>query len=173
MRKIKYLFLTAITLAALSCGKSEPAAPAVEYAQACDAANGGKTVSVQGFLSAARETPCLKMMKLGKDGSMLRECAFKLLDKVNISGTEMIVYVTEGRERNQVETPDAGAANVKPTGLFPRENLKLRLNDGTEIVPQESVATPVTVTGEVSLTDRSEGTGSKTCSLSASKVEKR
>mgnify|MGYP000598441766 CR=1 FL=1 len=173
MGKLKFLFLTIVALCALSCAKSEPPVALVEYAQACDAANNDKRIAVQGFLNAVGTTPCLKFMKIGKNGASTRECGFKLLDKVNITGNEIIVYVTEGKERSQVETPDAGLDNVKPTSTFARENLKLRLDDGTEVAPQESVATPVRVTGEISLTDKSDGTGGKNCSLHASKVEKR
>ena len=91
---------------------------------------------------------------------------------MNVVGSEIMVYVPEGKKRNEVETPEAGLPEVKPTGLFPKEKLKVRFNDGTEIVPQENVALPVTVTGEVNLTDKNGG-GEKICSIHASKVEKR
>ena len=76
-------------------------------------------------------------------------------------------------EANEIETPEAGMSDVKPTSLFPKENLKIRLSDGTVVVPQENVATPVAVTGEVSLTDKNSSGSEKLCSIHATKVEKR
>jgi hypothetical protein len=167
MRKTKYLILMIVALTgfSISCAKSNPV-NLVEYAQACVDANQGKVVTVQGFLGAANSTPCLKILKPN------RECAFKLLDKVNVVGKEIIAYVAEGKLSNQVETPESGATNVKPSSIFTRENLKIHLADGTEVVPQETVATPVTVTGEIHLTDKGAG-DEKLCSISASSIEKR
>lgn len=175
MRKLwlPALTITAFSIFATSCAKSEPSARQVEYAQACDAANNGQVIAVQGFLGAATTTPCQKTMKLGKDKTLIRECAFKLLDKVNVVGTEIMAYLPEGKESNQVETPDAGLPNVKPTSLFSREKLKIRLDDGSVVVPQEAVAAPVTLTGELSLTDKDSSGSEKICSIHATKVEKR
>jgi hypothetical protein len=48
--------------------------------------------------------------------------------------------------------------------------VKFRLDDGSVIVPQTGVATPVTVTGKVS---SAESGGEKLCAIMATRVEKR
>jgi hypothetical protein len=167
MRTGKYLFLALFMLAvfAVSCTKSNPA-PAVDYAQVCTTANKDKEVAVAGFLNVTDKVPCLKML------NPKRDCAFKFMDKVNITGREIIVYLPEGAEKNQAETPDAqkSSSELKPTTVFTRDEVKFRLDDGSLIVPQKDIATPVTVTGKVSF---SESETEKLCSIMASSIAKR
>lgn len=160
------LTLLAFSIFAASCGKTNNA-PTIEYAQVCTAANKDKEVTVQGFLNVTDKVPCMKMLNVKRD------CAFKFMDKVNITGSEIIVYLAEGTDKNQAETPDAAKASgdVKPSTVFTRDDVKFRLADGSVITPQKDVATPVTVTGNVNITDGSGG--DKICSIMASRVEKR
>lgn len=149
---------------ALSCGKSS-SAPTVEYAQVCTPANKDKEVTVQGFLNVADKVPCVKRL------SLKRDCGFRFMDKVNVSGSEIIVFLAEGTDKNQAETPEAQKSygEVKPSIVFAREEVKIRLDDSSVISPQKDVATPVTVTGKVYLSDSDE----KLCSIMASGIEKR
>lgn len=169
MRINKYRALTILMLAvfaAASCGRSA-SAPAIEYAQVCTPQNADKEVAVQGFLNVTDKVPCVKMLNIKRD------CAFKFMDKVNITGTEIMVYLAEGTDRNQAETPDAqkSSSEVRPSIVFAREEVRFRLDDATLVVPQKDVATPVTVTGKVNLSDGSGG--DKICSIMASRIEKR
>jgi hypothetical protein len=168
MTKRGFLVLTALIFCVFvaACAKSEPV-NLVEYAKACDAANNGKSITVQGFIAYGDKTPCLTMMRDG----MKRDCAFKFLDTVNVVGKEPVVYLREGKENNQAETPETSMENAKPTGIFEKEQVKFRLNDGTVVEAREKVSTPVTLTGEVSVTDR--GAGETVCAIFASKIEKR
>lgn len=154
-----------LTIFAISCGKSA-SAPTIEYAQVCTPANKDKDVTVQGFLNVTDKVPCVKMLNIKRD------CAFKFMDKVNIAGTEIMVYLAEGTDKNQAETPDAAKSSteVRPSMVFTRDDVKFRLDDGSLIVPQKDVATPVTVTGKVNLSD---GSGDKLCSIMATRIEKR
>jgi hypothetical protein len=99
---------------------------------------------------------------------MKRDCGFKFLDKMNVVGEEIHVYLREGKGNNQAETPEAGQENLKPSVGFESSQVKFRLNDGTVVSEQKDVATPVTVTGKVSLSE-----DGKLCSIMADKVEKR
>ena len=164
MKKHKYTALTLLsfTVFAASCVKSV-SSPAVEYAEVCTPANKDKDVIVQGFLNVTDKVPCVKMLNVKRD------CAFKFMDKVNITGTEIMVYLAEGTEKNHAETPDAIKANIRPTSVFTRDEVKIRLDDGSVITPQKDIATPVTVTGKVNLSDGAD----KLCSIMATKVEKR
>lgn len=162
----KLLFLLIISAFFVSCAKNNiSSAPVVEYGEVCKDVNVEKEISVQGFLNVADKVPCLKML------NPKRDCAFKFMDKVNVVGKEIIVYLPEGTEKNQAETPDAGKANLKPTSVFTRDEVKFRLDDGNLITPQADIATPVAVTGKVNLTDGSGG--EKICSIRATKIEKR
>ena len=163
--KCRSLAILLLAVFAVSCSKS-PSAPTVEYAQVCTPANSDKEVTVQGFLNVTDKVPCVKMLNIKRD------CAFKFMDKVNITGSEIMVYLAEGTEKNQAETPDAGKGygEVKPSAVFTREEVKFRLDDGSVVVPQKDVATPVVVTGKVNL---SENGSEKLCSIMASRVEKR
>lgn len=167
MKTNEYLAFAVLSILvfAPSCGKSA-SAPTVEYAQVCTPANRDKEITVQGFLNVADKVPCVKMLNIKRD------CAFKFMDKVNIAGSEIMVYLAEGNDKNQAETPDAskGYGEVKPSAVFTRDDVKFRLDDGSLIVPQKDVATPVTVTGKVNL---SENGSEKLCSIMASRVEKR
>ena len=154
-----------LLISIVSCAKSDPV-NVVEYAQVCDAANKGKTVTVEGFLSFGNKTPCVSMLR----GNMKRDCGFKLLDRINVVGEEILVYLREGRGNNQVETPDTDRENVKPSAGFENEQVKLRLNDGTVVSGQKDAATPAAVTGEVII---NESNGGKGCSILADKIEKR
>jgi len=169
MKRNKYLalFLLTFSIFAASCAKSS-SSPTVEYAQVCTEANKDKEVTVEGFLNVTDRVPCLKML------NPKRDCGFKFMDKVNISGNEIILYLQEGTGKNQAETPDAEKSgyDVKPSTVFSRDEVKFRLDDGTVIVPQADIATPVTVTGKVNLTDKSAG-DEKICSINATRVEKR
>jgi hypothetical protein len=165
LNKVLMLMIAALSCFVASCAKSEPPVAAVEYTQVCNAANKGKTIAVQGFLGFGNKTPCVTLMR----GDMKRDCGFKLLDKVNVVGKEIIVYLREGKENNQAETPETGGENVKPSAGFENEQVKFRLNDGTVVAAQKDVATPVTVTGEVSMSSDSD----KECSILANKIEKR
>lgn len=170
--KLKFPILITIPLMLLlsSCSSvSRPTAVGVvEYAAACADANKGKQIAVQGFLSVADKTPC--MMFLGSTG-IKRSCGFKLMDKINVVGKEIILYLPEGKENNQAETPDAGQPDVKQSKIFARNEIKLHMNDGAVITPQENIATPVIVTGQVDFTQSSGN--EKICTITASKVEKR
>jgi hypothetical protein len=120
---------------------------------------------VQGFLQAADKVPCMKMLNPERD------CAFKFMDKVNVVGKEILVYLPEGADKNQAETPDAGKSNLKPTSVFTRDEVKFRLDNGSVITPQADIATPVTATGKVRITDGNGG--EKICSIRVIKIEKR
>lgn len=162
----KLLFLLIFSAFFLSCAKNDiSSAPVTEYGEVCKDANNEKEVSVQGFLQVADKVPCMKML------DPKRECAFKFMDKVNVVGKEILVYLPEGAEKNQAETPDAGKSNVKPTSVFTRDEVKFRLDDESVITPQTDIATPVTVTGKVNLTDGSGG--EKICSIRTTRIEKR
>lgn len=165
----KLLFLLLLSAFFVSCAKNNittsSSAPVVKYGEVCNDENNEKDVSVQGFLNVADKVPCMKIL------NPKRDCAFKLLDKVNIVGKEILVYLPEGAEKNHAETPETGKSNVKPTSVFTRDEVKFRLDDGNLITPQADIATPVTVTGKVNLTDGS--VGEKICSIMATKIEKR
>lgn len=167
MFKSFVLITLLISIAMTACTKSVPTAATVEYPDVCTDANKGKQIAVQGFLNVAPKTPCLMMLT---PTGIKRRCAFKLMDKINVSGQEIIVYLAEGKESNQAETPDAGQSAAKESKIFARNEIKMRLDDGTVVVPQENIATPVTVSGEVNLT---ENGSDKICSIAAAKVEKR
>jgi len=161
----KLVFLLIFSAFFVSCAKNNiSSAPVIEYGEVCNDANNEKEVSVQGFLNVAEKVPCMNMF------SSKRQCAFKFLDKVNIVGKEIFVYLPEGAEKNHAETPDTGKSNLKPTSVFTRDEVKFRLNDGNVITPQVDIATPVTVTGKVTLTDG--GGGEKICSIMTTKIEK-
>ena len=162
----KLLFLLLLSAFFVSCTKNNiSSAPLIEYGEVCSDANNEKEVSVQGFLQVAEKVPCMKMLYPKRD------CAFKFLDKVNVVGKEILVYLPEGAEKNHAETPETGKSNLKPTSVFTRNEVKFRLDDGNLITPQADIATPVTVTGKVNLTD---GNGSeKICSIRTTKIEKR
>jgi hypothetical protein len=159
------IFVAVAIFGAFSCTKS-PFAPTIEYSQVCAEANKDKEVTVQGFLNVTDKVPCVKMLNIKRD------CGFKFMDKVNITGNEIILYLAEGTDKNQAETPDAakGYGEVKPSAVFTRDEVKFRLDDGNVVVPQKDVATPVTVTGKVNLFD---GSGDKLCSIMATRIEKR
>lgn len=162
-----FLLFALSFVGASACTNSSSAPPPTEYAQVCSAANNGKDVAVQGFLAVSDKVPCMNMLRPKRD------CAFKFLDKVNVTGNEIIVYLQEGGGNNEADTPEAGksAFDSKPTSVFTRDQIKFRLFDGTLITPQADVATPVTVMGKVSLTD---GSGAeKICSIMANRIEKR
>lgn len=161
----KLIFLLLFSAFFVSCAKNNTSsAPVIEHGEVCSDANEDKEVSVHGFLKVADKVPCLKML------NPKRDCGFKFLDKVNIVGKEIIVYLPEGAGENQAETPDAGKSDVKPTSVFTRDEIKFRLDDGSLITPQADIATPVTVTGKVNLIDASGG--EKICSIKATKIEK-
>ena len=168
MRKQKFLILIIATLLIFtaSCAKPEATVDSVEYAQVCTAANKNKVVAVQGFLGYGSKTPCMSMMR----GDSKRDCAFKLLDNINVVGKEIIVYLREGKENNQAETPETEKTGIRPSSAFDKSQVKFRLNDGTVVTAQENVATPVTVTGKVELTDEGEN---QICSILVNKIEKR
>lgn len=165
MKKIKILIFLA---AAISILTAACATNRVEYMQLCDAANKGKTVTVEGFIQYGNKTPCVAMMRR----DMKRDCGFLLMGNMNVVGKEPIVYLREGKENNQAESPETGQPNVKMSTGFENEQVKYRLNDGTVINFQEDFAMPVTVTGEVQMNDGDEKSDRK-CSLLAEKVEKR
>lgn len=156
--------LLLFSLAAVSCTKTA-SAPTVEYADVCTPANRDKEVTVAGFLHVADKVPCVKMLNIKRD------CAFKFMDKINISGGEIMIYLPEGADKNQAETPDAqkGYGEARPSSVFARDEVKFRLNDGSVITPQKDVATPITATGKVSLSDG----GDKLCAIMATRIEKR
>lgn len=158
----KYLVFI-ISVFVFSCSTAENVAK-IEYGQVCTVANNNKTVSVDGFLNVADKVPCMNML------NPKRDCAFKLMDKVNITGNEIIVYLQEGNGNNQVDTPDSGKEklSLKPTQVFTRDEVKFRLNDGTLITPQADIATLVTATGKVNFNE-----SDKLCSIMLTKVEKR
>ena len=166
MKRNQYFVLALLMLSvfAASCAKTS-SAPPVEYAQVCAAAHNDKEVAVPGFLNVTDKVPCLKML------NPKRDCGFKFMDKINITGSEIIVYLPEGTDKNQAETPDArkSSAELKPTSVFTRDEVKFRLADGSLIVPQKDVATPVTVTGKVNF----PGDPDKLCSIMATRIEKR
>ncbi|HVE55470.1 MAG TPA: hypothetical protein VNB22_01490 [Pyrinomonadaceae bacterium] len=166
INKFAILMFVLFALFFVSCTKSSlKSAPSVEYAQVCTPANKDKEVTVQGFLNVTDKVPCVKILNIKRD------CAFKFMDKVNVAGTEIMVYLPEGTDKNQAETPDAqkGYGETKPSAVFTRDEVKFRLDDGSLIVPQKDIATPVTVTGKVSLSDG----GDKLCAIMAARVEKR
>lgn len=166
----KFLILAIVVFAALSfsCSKTETLTP-TEYAQACKETNKDKEIAVQGFIQAADKVPCMNML------NPKRDCAFKFLDKANVSGSEIIAYLPEGADKNHAETPEAGksAFESKPSSVFTRDQIKIRLNDGTLIVPQADVATPVIIAGKITLTDKDTTGGEKICSIMATKIEKK
>lgn len=127
-------------------------------------ANKDKEVTVQGFLNVSDKVPCMNML------NPKRDCAFKFMDSVNVRGKEIIAYLQEGAGKNETETPEAGqsAFQSKPTSVFTRDQVKIRLNDGTVVTPQVDIATPVTLTGKVRTTD-----GDNLCTISGTKIEKR
>lgn len=161
-----FLVLVGVALVGASCGSSAPSAVVVEYGQVCTDANKDKTIAVEGFLQVAEKVPCLNML------NPRRDCAVKILDKVNVVGNEIIAYLPEGTEPNQMETPESSGAKpeFKKTTVFTREQVKFRAGDGTVVVPQADVATPVTITGKVSLTP--DG-GKSLCSLMVTKIDKK
>lgn len=163
MNKFLVLSLVALSIFAVNCSKNGTAV-ITEYGQVCTAANKDKEVTVQGFLQVADKVPCLNML------NPKRDCAFKFADKINIVGKEIIVYLQEGAGSNETETPEAGksAFQSKPTSVFTRDQVKIRLDDGSIITPQADIATPVTVTGKVHISDSGD-----LCTISAAKVEKR
>lgn len=165
MRKHSFLIFTVLMLSifVLSCAKSE-SVNMVEYSEVCNPANKGKSVTVQGFLAYGNKTPCVSMLR----GDMKRDCGFKLMNNVNVVGEEIIAYLREGKGNNQAETPEAGQENVKPSIGFESSQVKFRLNEGTVVSEQKGVATPVIVTGEVSMSEGREG-----CSIRVDKIEKR
>jgi hypothetical protein len=165
INKYSALIFAVLTVFAASCAKTN-SAPTVEYTQVCSNANKDKEVTVQGFLNVTDKVPCVKML------SLKRDCGFKFMDKVNITGSEIILYLAEGTDKNQAETPDAAksSSELKPSAVFTRDEVKFRLDDGSLIVPQANIATPVTVTGKVNFTDNG---ADKLCSIMATRVEKR
>lgn len=158
--KMKKYFLVTALLFSISCNK--PTASLTEYGQVCTDANKDKEVSVKGFLQVADKVPCLKIL------NPKRDCSFKFLDKVNVIGNELIVSLPEGNGKNEVETPEFSNP-PKPSTIFTRDQVKIRLNDGTVITPQADIATPIIVTGKVYIRDEA---GKKSCSIDATKVEK-
>jgi hypothetical protein len=166
--KYRVLIALLLSFSASSCTKSDANLPVVEYAQVCVEANKGKEVKVSGFLNVTDKVPCFKIFE------PKRNCGFKFMDQVNVTGKEIIVYLSEGAGKNQAETPDAAKSvdALKPSSVFTRDEVKFRLDDGTLVVPQADIATPVFVTGKVDLTDQS-GSGGGICSIKASKIEKR
>ena len=161
MKKKYILILLALIVIANACAKSNPV-NAVEYAQACSEANKDKEITVKGFLQVTDKVPCLKIL------NPKRDCAFKFLDKVNVVGNELVVDLPEGNGKNEVETPEF-ANPPKPTSVFTRDQIKIRLNNGTIITPQPDIATPVIVTGKLYLRDN---VGQQRCTIYATKVEK-
>jgi len=165
MKRNKYLALSLLTVSffGASCAKSD-SAPTVEYAQVCTPANKDKEVTVAGFLNVADKVPCTKALNIKRD------CAFKFMDKVNVVGNEIMIFLPEGTDKNQAETPDAAksSAELKPSAVFTREEVKFRTDDGSLIVPQANIATPVTATGKVHY---SENGSEKLCSIMASRIE--
>jgi len=165
MKINKYLVLTLfifLIFGVSSCAKKS-SAPVVEYAEVCTPANKDKEVTVHGFLNVADKVPCVKILNIK------RECAFKFMDKVNITGSEIMIYLAEGTDKNQAETPEAQKSDIRPSAVFTRDEVKFRLDDGSVVVPQRDVATPVTATGKVSISENDN----KLCSIMASRVEKR
>lgn len=163
MNKFSVLALVTLLFFAANCSKTQTAT-VTDYAQVCTVANKDKDVTVEGFLQVADKVPCMNML------NPKRDCAFKFADKINVVGKEIIVYLQEGAGSNETETPEAGksAFQSKPTSVFTREQVKIRLDDGSLITPQADIATPVTVTGKVRTTD-----GDNICTISAAKIEKR
>ena len=163
-----FLIVTMLALAifSASCAKFRP--PIIEYADACADINKGKTIAVPGFLNVTTKTPCLADLA---NSPIKRRCGFKFMDKVNITGKEIILYLQEGKENNQAETPAIGQQDNLQMKIYAGNEVKIHLADGTVIIPQENIATPVIVTGEAKL---SEDSGQeKLCIMTASTVEKR
>lgn len=142
MREKLVMLLMAAALCACSVATM---APKVEYAQACDPANKGNKVSVDGFLQVTEKILCYKAM------SIERNCTFKLADRINIVGKEIVLNIREGKGNGMVETRETGKTSP-PSTVFGPGDIKIRLSDGTEITPQLDIATPITVSGEMHLT---------------------
>lgn len=162
MNKSLVSVIAVLIIFAANCSKTSTAV-VTEYAQVCTTVNKDKDVTVQGFLQVTDKVPCMNML------NPKRDCAFKFADKINVVGKEIIVYLQEGAGGNETETPEAGksAFQSKPTSVFTRDQVKIKLDDGTIITPQADIATPVTVTGKVGITD------SNICTINAAKIEKR
>ena len=89
-------------------------------------------------------------------------------EKANSVSSEVIVNLPEGAGNNQVETPDTGKFSLKAMAVFNPDQVKIRLNDGTLIVPRTEGFTSVVVTGKLML----DKDGKRECSLYAAKLEK-
>ena len=159
---MKIAIFTVVAVVALTACQSLYMAPKIEYAKVCDPANSGKKFAVDGFLQVTDRVPCMKSLSPG------RECAFKLADKVNVVGKEVMLKIKEGSGNGMVETPESGKS-VSSTTVFTRADIKILLSDGSEIVPQPDIATPVTVNGEVYVSTSDSGL----CTITAESINKR
>lgn len=134
----------------------------LQYFQICGGVNEGSTVEAKGFLQFGSQVLCLKT------SDSQRDCAFNLAEKANSVSSEVIVNLPEGAGNNQVETPDTGKFSLKAMAVFNPDQVKIRLNDGTLIVPRTEGFTSVVVTGKIML----DKDGKRECSLYAAKLEK-
>lgn len=158
MKTVKIILLVSIGLFLMSCSKS---AATVNHANVCDAANKDKEVTVEGYIASGKQVPCLWLLEAS------RRCGFKFLSKPDDSGDKwFIVYFSEGKGNNQVETREAGT-QIKKTTEFKPDEVKIKSSDGSIITPQDKIK----VTGKVRITEGSVSTET-ICSVNVDKIEK-
>lgn len=151
--------LSLIIICFSSC--SPHSVDALEYHQICSEANKDSLIVGKGYLLAADKVPCLKSL------NSRRDCAVKLLRKTDDVNFEVMLNLAEGSSKNQLETPESGNPSPPPTTVFSREQVKIRLDDGT--IHQSDSAIPVIVTGTVRFGNSAE---KSRCTVEVTKIEK-
>lgn len=145
-RSATLLTLTALcALGAAGCTKPEP----VDFAGACSAANDKKTVVTEGFIRIGSSVFCSNI------GGGPVTCGLDLFDPQG-GDRKFSAHVARGTGSNEVEELPRG---------YKKEDLKLRDNSGNLVGPNDKVR----VTGKLSY---AEGSGTQTCFITVSKIEK-
>lgn len=157
MKTIKIILLVSIGLFLMSCSKP---APMVNHANACDAANKDKEISVEGYIASGKQVPCQWLLEA------TRRCAFMFLSKPGEVEKGFIVYFSEGKDSNQIETPESGTGK-KTTTVFKPDEVKIKSGNGSVITPQDKIK----VTGKVRITEGSTSTET-ICSVHVDRIEK-
>lgn len=154
--------LSLIIICVCSCGTNS--FDAIEYHQICSEANKDSPIRAKGFLYLAEKVPCLKII------NPQRDCAVKLLDKINVVNDEVVLNLPEGKGKNQLETPEIDTNSAKPSSIFPREQVKVRFNDDSIISQSAETATPVIIEGTVRI--KTQNDDRRGCIIDVTKIEK-
>lgn len=157
MKTVKIMLLVSIGLFLISCSKP---APTVNHANVCDAANKDKEVAVEGYIASGKQVPCQWLLESA------RRCAFMFLSKPGEVEKGFIVYFSEGKDGNQIETPESGMGK-KTTTVFKPDEVKIKSGDGSIITAQNKIK----VTGKVRITEGSTS-GETICSVNVDRIEK-